>query len=219
VGKGGKVKLQVTNFSNKDIEIQRRQKIGECYGGKVLVNAIPASRNEQKNKKDTRMKQPFNLSSSELTEQQKVTASELLENWSEVFARSQTELGEAKAVKHSIKLTDSTPFRERHRRVPPAQYEEVRKHLQEMLACGAIRHSKSPWSSNVVLARKHDGSLRLCIDFRKLNERTVRDGYQLPRIEETFDKMYGSKWFSSLDLQSGYWQVEMQEEDKAKAAF
>ena len=116
-------------------------------------------------------------------------------------------------------MTDNAPLRERHRRVPPAQYDEVRKHLEEMLACGAIRHSKSPWSSNVVLVRKKDGCLRLCIDFRKLNPRTVHDEYQLPRVDETFDKMYGVKWFSSLDLQSGYWQVEMREEDKAKTAF
>ena len=75
------------------------------------------------------------------------------------------------------------------------------------------------WAPNVVLVRKKDGSLRLCIDFRKLNQRTVCDGYQLPRVDETFNKMYGAKWFSSLDLQSGYWQVEMREEDKAKTAF
>jgi len=70
-----------------------------------------------------------------------------------------------------------------------------------------------------VLVKKKDGSLRLCIDYRKLNDRTIKDAYQLPRIDETFDKMYGSKWFSSLDLQSGYWQVEMADQDKQKTAF
>ena len=88
-----------------------------------------------------------------------------------------------------------------------------------MLACGAIRPSQSPWSSNVVLVRKKDNSLRLCLDFRRLNERTVRDAYMLPRIEETLDSLQGARWFSSLDLQSGYWQVEVEEEDKPKTAF
>ncbi len=214
--KDGKVKLQIVNFSNKDIEIPRRQNIGECELVTVLSSSVTVNHEDT----NTPMVKPeFDLSNSELTEPQIAAAKELLDNWNEVFATSPTELGEAEAVKHNICLTDNTPFRDRHRRVPPAQYDEVRKHLEEMIACGAIRHSKSPWSSNVVLARKKDGALRLCIDFRKLNHRTVRDGYQLPRVDETFDKMYGAQWFSSLDLQSGYWQVEMREEDKAKTAF
>ncbi len=88
-----------------------------------------------------------------------------------------------------------------------------------MLDCGAIRKSQSPYSSNVVLVRKKDGSLRFCIDFRKLNNRTVKDAYMLPRIDDTLDTLVGSKYFSKLDLRSGYWQVEMSEEDKAKTAF
>ncbi len=66
-------------------------------------------------------------------------------------------------------------------------YEEVREHLKEMLEAGAIRPSHSPFSSNIVLVRKKDNSLRFCIDFRKLNARTIRDAYSLPRIDETID--------------------------------
>ena len=98
-------------------------------------------------------------------------------------------------------------------------YEEIRQHLKEMLDSDAIRPSQSPYSSNVVLVRKKDGSLRFCIDFRKLNSRTIRDAYTLPRIDETIDTLIGSKYFSKLDLRSGYWQVEMKEEDKFKTAF
>ena len=98
-------------------------------------------------------------------------------------------------------------------------YEEVRQHLKEMLDAGAIRESSSPFSSNVVLVRKKDGSLRFCIDFRKLNSRTVKDAYMLPRIDSTMDTLIGANYFSKLDLRSGYWQVEMSEKDKEKTAF
>ena len=70
-----------------------------------------------------------------------------------------------------------------------------------------------------MLVRKKDGSLRFCIDFRKLNSSTIRDAYTLPRIDDTIDTLLGAKFFSKLDLRSGYWQVEMKEEDKNKTAF
>ena len=88
-----------------------------------------------------------------------------------------------------------------------------------MLEIGAISESKSPWASAVVLVRIKDGSLRFCVDLRKLNSRTVKDAYSLPRIDETLDCLNGAQWFTSLDLKSGYWQVEMDEESKALTAF
>ena len=84
---------------------------------------------------------------------------------------------------------------------------------------GAIRRSFSPWASAVVLVRKKDGELRLCIDLRKLYNRTVKDGYALPRIDDTLDWLHGAKWFSTLDLKFGYWQVELEEETKPLTAF
>ena len=88
-----------------------------------------------------------------------------------------------------------------------------------MIEADAIHPSESPYSSNVVLVRKKDGSLHFCIDFRKLNSRTVKDAYNLPRVNDTIDTLIGSKYFSKLDLRSGYWQVEIDEADKYKPPF
>ena len=122
-------------------------------------------------------------------------------------------------VQHNIKLMDYTPFKERYCRIPSNQYEEVKKHLYEMLEIGAIRQSNNPWASVVVLVRKRDGSLHFCIDLHKLNSCTANDTYGLPRINETLDCLNGVSWFSSLDLKSRYWQVKLDEESKPLIVF
>ena len=136
-----------------------------------------------------------------------------------VFAVDDLELGKTDLVKHEIKLDNYVPFKERYRQIPPHQYEEVRKHLNEMLEIGAIWKSNSPWASAVVLVRKKDGSLRFCIDLRKLNARMVKDAYSLPRIEDSLDSLNGSCIFTSIDLKAGYWQVEMDPQSIPLTAF
>ena len=83
-----------------------------------------------------------------------------------MFSTGPTDLGYTRLVEHEINLTDDTPYRDPYRRIPPSMFDEVREHLREMLEVGAIRESSSPYSSNLVLVRKSDGSLRLCIDYR-----------------------------------------------------
>ena len=153
------------------------------------------------------------------TEEQQQKAKDVIKKYSFLFAMGTLDLGRTNLVKHKIELTDYTPIKDRYRRIPPHQYEEVRKHLKEMLDVGAIRRSNSPWASPVVLVRKKDGSLRFCIDLRKLNARTIKDAYSLPHIEDALDSLNGACIFTSLDLKSGYWQVELDESSIPLTAF
>ena len=155
----------------------------------------------------------------EWSKDQKDRVYQLMNQYHDLFALEDRELGKTSLVKHKIKLTDKKPFKLRHRRIPPHEYEEVKAHLKEMEDIGAIRKSHSPWSSPVVLVRKKTGELRFCIDLRTLNARTEKDAYSLPRIEDSLDSLNGAKIFSSLDLKSGYWQVELKEESIPLTAF
>ena len=136
-----------------------------------------------------------------------------------VFSKDSTDLGSTTEITHEIRLTDDIPIRDPYRRVPPAQLDEFRVAVQDLLEAGVIRESNSPYASPVVLVRKKDGGLRVCVDFRKLNAKTVRDAYPIPRIAETLEALHGAKWFCSLDLQSGYLQVGVHEADKPKTAM
>ena len=98
-------------------------------------------------------------------------------------------------------------------------YNDMRAHIQEMVDISDICQLHSPWASAVVLVWKKDGVLRFCIDLRKFNNQTVKDAYSLPQIDRILDSLQGSQWFSSLNLKSGYWQVEMDEESKPLTAF
>ena len=90
----------------------------------------------------------------------------LISGFQDIFSTSSTDIGTTSMVKHHIELSDTTPFKQKYRRIPPAMVEEVRTHLKELIASGVIRPSHSPFSSNVVLVRKSDGSLRMCVDYR-----------------------------------------------------
>ena len=159
------------------------------------------------------------LSNSKLTVDQKVQAAEVFQKWQDIFSRELTDLVHTDLLKHEIKLTDDKPFKEPFRRISPAMMDEVREHINEMLAAEAIRPSQSPFSSNVVIVQKKYGTIWLCIDLRKLNQHTINDAYAIPRIEDSLHRLAGSKFFTKLDLKAGYWQVELKEEDKAKTSF
>ena len=143
----------------------------------------------------------------------------LLASYTDVLAISTADLGRTSKLRHSIDTGDSKPIRQPVRRISPHRRAEVRSLLNDMLKNGVVEQSSSPWASPIVLVKKKDGSTRFCVDYRRVNSVTRKDAYPLPRIDATLDTLAGSQWFSTLDLLSGYWQVEIEEADRPKTAF
>ena len=104
-------------------------------------------------------------------------------------------------------------------RLSPAENAEVRRQVSDGLRRGIIEPSASPYGTPVLFVRKKDGSLRMCVDYRALNKITVKNKYPLPRIDDLLDQLHGASVFSSLDLQSGYHQIRIKDEDVPKTAF
>ena len=146
-------------------------------------------------------------------------ACQLLAEYHDVFSLDTAELGCTHSTKHTIKVTDDTPFKEHFRRIPPLMVEEVRNHLKEMLELGAIRPGQSAWCNAVVLVRKKDGGLHFCIDFQCLSACTKKDSYPLPQIQEELESLVDAGHFSCLDLKSRFWQIRMDEASRQYTAF
>lgn len=157
--------------------------------------------------------------SDDLTVTQKNSARQLLDRYMSIFCSTPKSNGKTKMVKHRVDTGTQMPIRQPPRRLPLAKQHEVNRMVTDMQEAGVIESSNSPWSSPVVLVEKKDGSMRFCIDYRKLNAVTKKDSYPLPRIDDTLDTLSGATMFSTLDLQSGYWQVEVHKEDREKTAF
>lgn len=122
-------------------------------------------------------------------------------------------------VKHRINTGDHPAVSQKFYRVSPTERRVIQEEVDKMLEKDVIKESESPWSSPVVLVKKKDGSWRFCVDYRRLNSITKKDVYPLPRIDDTLDCLSGAAYFSSMDLQSGYWQIEVDEADREKTAF
>ena len=143
----------------------------------------------------------------------------ILLEFQNVFSTDSTDLGRTHLCKHSIETNNARPVRLPPRRVPLAFEGEDRKAIEELVKQGSIRPSTYPWASPIVMVRKRDGSVRPCIDYRRLNTVTVPDAFPLPRTEDCLDAMSGSVLFSTLDITSAYNQIPVNEDDIPKTAF
>ena len=228
-GTSARIPVKVFNMSAKPVTIPAKSPVCDLKEVTVLRSADITVTSENKNSTNIHQQSvasetdmifdQIDLEESCLTKEHKKETQEFLKRWQHIFSSGPLDLGHTKTVKHEIHLDNDRPFKEPYRHIPPSLIQEVREHLREMLQIGAFRESSSPFSSNVVIVRKKDGSIRFCIDYRKLTHRTINDAYTISRIDDTLHLLAGAKYFSTLDLKSGYWQVELREEDKAKTAF
>lgn len=156
---------------------------------------------------------------SSLDESQKLEISTLIQKFASCFAFHADQVGRTQLAHHIIDTGNSRPIKQRPYRVSKYERNVIDQQVEEMQKNNIIQPSKSPWASPVVLVKKKDGSWRFCVDYRKVNSVTKKDVYPLPRIDDALDSLSGSKYFSSLDLRSGYWQIGIKESDCEKTAF
>ncbi|GKV48019.1 hypothetical protein SLEP1_g54860 [Rubroshorea leprosula] len=144
----------------------------------------------------------------------------VVEDFPNVFPTELARLPPDREIEFIIDLVPGTsPISQQPYRMAPAELIKVKKQLQELLDKGFIRLNTSPWGAPVLFVKKKDGSIRLCIDYRRLNQVTVKNKYPLPRIDDLFDQLQWACVFSKIDLRSGYYQLKVKLEDVMKTAF
>ena len=154
-----------------------------------------------------------------MTKEQKEEIAKLLKKYSDSFSKSDDDLGRTGIVRHKINTENAHSIKQPLRRTPVNHNSEIDKQIDDMLQRDVIQPSSSPWASGIVIVSKTNETKRFCIDYRKLNDVTVKDSYPIPRIDDSLEQLAGAQWFSCLDLNAGYWQVEIDEADREKTAF
>ncbi|MCD1431043.1 DDE-type integrase/transposase/recombinase [Klebsiella pneumoniae] len=212
------VPVRVMNTNYYPVTLRKGTVLGHCCSISSVVRSVSAPEKPDKKSLDE-VKDLLSESRKNLTLEQKKKFDKLLNEYYDVFDTGHGSKGRTNVTQHKIDTGNARPIRQTARRLPLAKREEADRIVQEMAKEGVIEPSGSPWASPVVLVKKKDGSTRFCVDYRQLNNVTKKDSYPLPRIDDTLDTLAGSRIFSTLDLKSGYWQVELAPEDKEKTAF
>ncbi len=165
------------------------------------------------------VKELYSRSSDGLDGRQKEKLHALLVEFEDVFSTGPADMGRTSLTSHKIDTGGQRPIKQQPRRLPYSKLETAQNAIKEMHEQGVIEPSISQWCAPIVLVKKKDGTQRFCVDYRKLNEITKKDSFPLPRIDTTLDALAGSRWFSTLDMKSGYWQVDGDKSDREKTAF
>ena len=219
---GSKIMVPVRNVSNEEVRLEKGLLMGDICEIDVcldpeMTDMGTMGTGENYDKKKMNVFQKIDLSHLEPCQRKK--AEDLLCEFQDIFSKDSMDIGELKDLKMEIKLKEDVPIFKPYRRIPKQLYEEVKEYLSKLELNGWIQKSHSPYSSPVVCARKKDGSLRLCIDYRDLNSRTIPDRMPIPRVTDVLDSLGGMKWFSTLDLTKAYHQGFMHENSRELTAF
>jgi hypothetical protein len=172
-----------------------------------------------KDQKPVDLKKTVDFTDTVLTSKQQQQLLILLEKYRDRFAKNSKAPGVTPLTMHDIDTGDAPPVKSGPARASPAEQKEIKEAIEGMLRGGIIQRSQSPWASRVVLSPKKDGTMRFCVDYRKLNELTVKDSYPLPHTQDVLDYMSTAQFFSTMDLASGFWQIPLTKRAREKSAF
>jgi hypothetical protein len=155
----------------------------------------------------------------ELNQGERDKVAGLLHRNADCFVGPDGKLGRTGLIKHHIDTGNNPLVKILPRRQGPVKEEISKEEIRRQYESKVLHSCVSPWSSPILLVKKKDGSTRFCVDYRQVNACTKKDAYPLPRIDDSLDSLASAKWFSTLDLASGYWQVEMDAESRPKTAI
>lgn len=155
-----------------------------------------------------------------MVNEESLEVQELIQKHEKVFQDLPMKMLSKREIEHTIEVkATSNTINIKPYQYPHHQKTEIERLVQDLLKCGIMSKSKSLYAALVVLVRKKDGSFRLCVDYRGLNKITIKSKFPIPFIDEMLDELNGAKYFSKLDLRSGYYQIRIRLEDVAKIAF
>ena len=222
---GGTVPVRLLNLSDSDVTIQKGTAIASLYAVRSVLPAHDSKaagtqrqmgQDSLSQKGSTRL---YQRSSTSLNDTEREQLCGLLDKHVGLFVKSPTDFGRMAVVEHKIDTGDARSIKQAPRRLLHAFAKEESALLQKQLEAGVIRKLSSPWSSPMVYVKKKDGTIRPCVDYRRLNQVTVKDAYPPPSIQACLDSLAEATTYSTLDLQSGYWRITVREEDRCKTAF
>ena len=234
-GRTNYIDIELINDTKVDQVLRKGEVVGSVHSvsaaipmmkpgnvlGKQPVNVqvvdVDTGVEEDVDAKDEEFPVKFDLS--HLNEDQQRMMKDMLMEVKEVFSRSDSDIGDVKDCNMEIHLTDNVPVKEAYRKIPRHMYSEVKNYIDDLISNGWVRESHSSYSSPIVCVRKKDGGMRLCIDYRRLNAKTIPDAQPIPRIQDILDNLGGKRWFTTLDMSKAYHQGYIAEKFRHLTAF
>jgi hypothetical protein len=214
-GEGLPSRTQIVNISATPQWIAKVAVLGQIVG---VLDVYEAKLDRKADRTSTKI--DFDsVKNKDLAPNRRARVNALLRRNLKCFVKYSTELGRSAMVKHRIDTGIHPPVHQPPYKSAFKERTVIQDQVGGTLKSGAVSPSNSPWASAVMLVRKKDGTWRFCIDYRRLNSVTEKDVYPLPRIDDALGCLERSRYFSVMDLQSGYWQVEVNEADRPKTGF
>ena len=211
------VAVRVCNVSRRPIRLHKGQSLSALQSVDVAPSAVTL---DPKQLDATQQRRNIvERADPSVPPDMKGRLSSLIDAYQDIFSYSEFDLGSTDLVQHEINTADNPPFKQALRPQPRARLPVIDNLLHEMQSQGIIEPCQSEWASNIVLVTKKDGSIRFCVDYRKLNSLTRKDAYPLPRIDTCLDTLSGAVWYSTFDLRSGFHQVRVHPRDINKTTF